>query len=74
MFQVFYGIITRLHDIDYCNLYKSVLARCEADWLGGINAIQAFSNAVGKVVYSYGRIQDLIHLLICKKILIISDM
>lgn len=41
----------------YDNLYLSAKSRSEADWLIGINATQALSVAAGQVVFSLGRVQ-----------------
>lgn len=48
-------------------LYEAAKARCEADWLVGINATQALSIAANQDVYSLGRVQTPTLALICKR-------
>lgn len=61
------GMNNLLPGTDYDNLYKSALARSEADWLVGINATQALSIAAGKGVFSLGRVQTPTLSMICKR-------
>ena len=51
----------------YDNLYLSAKSRSEADWLIGINATQSLSVAVGKGVYSLGRVQTPTLKMICTR-------
>lgn len=55
------------HDFD--NLYLSAKARCEADWLVGINATQALTIAAGKGTYSLGRVQTPTLAMVCRRFL-----
>ena len=42
---------------EYDDLYLSARARCEADWIVGINASQALAIAAGRGAWSLGRVQ-----------------
>ena len=53
----------------YDNLYRSAQARSEADWLIGINAIQALSVVAGQGVFSLGRVQTPTLMMICNRYL-----
>jgi DNA topoisomerase-3 len=54
---------------DFDGLYEAAKGRSRADWLVGINSSQALSIAVGKGVYSLGRVQTPTLALICKRYL-----
>lgn len=51
------------------SLYESAKARSEADWLVGLNATQALTLAVGKGLYSVGRVQTPTLAMICERYL-----
>ena len=53
----------------YDNLFRSVQARSEADWMIGINASQALSVAAGQGTFSLGRVQSPTLAMICKRFL-----
>lgn len=54
---------------EYDNLYLSVRARSEADWIVGINASQALAIAAGCGVWSLGRVQTPTLVLVCQRYL-----
>ena len=51
------GLQTLRPGSDYDNLYHSAKARSYADWLVGINSSQSLAIAVGRGVWSLGRVQ-----------------
>lgn len=53
----------------YDNLYLAAKSRSEADWLIGINATQALSVAAGQGVFSLGRVQTPMLMMICDRYL-----
>lgn len=54
---------------EYDNLYLSARARCEADWIVGINASQALAIAAGRGAWSLGRVQTPTLALVCGRYL-----
>lgn len=54
---------------NFDGLHFAAVGRSRADWLVGINASQALSIAVGRGVYSLGRVQTPTLALICKRFL-----
>ena len=54
---------------EYDNLYLSARARCEADWIVGINASQALAIAAGRGTWSLGRVQTPTLALVCQRYL-----
>jgi len=54
---------------DFEGLYQAAKGRSRADWLVGINASQAISNAAGNGIYSLGRVQTPTLALICRRYL-----
>jgi len=54
---------------EFDGLYQAAQGRSRADWLVGINATQALSIAAGNGIYSLGRVQTPILVLICKRYL-----
>lgn len=54
---------------EYDNLYLSARARCEADWIVGINASQALAIAAGRGAWSLGRVQTPTLVLVCGRYL-----
>lgn len=54
---------------EYDDLYLSARARCEADWIVGINASQALAIAAGRGAWSLGRVQTPTLALVCERYL-----
>ena len=54
---------------EYDDLYLSARARCEADWIVGINASQALAIAAGRGAWSLGRVQTPTLALVCGRYL-----
>ena len=54
---------------EYDNLFLAAKARCEADWLVGINATQALTIAAGRGTYSLGRVQTPTLAMVCRRFL-----
>lgn len=52
---------------EYDNLYHAAKARSEADWLVGINGIQALTIAAGRGTYSVGRVQTPTLGMVCER-------
>lgn len=52
---------------EYDCLYHAAKARSEADWLVGINGMQALTVAAGRGTYSVGRVQTPTLAMVCKR-------
>lgn len=63
------GMQTLRPGSDYDNLYLSARARCQADWIVGINASQALSISAGSGAWSLGRVQTPTLAMICSRYL-----
>ena len=63
------GFSKLLPGSSFDGLYTAAKARSEADWLVGINATQALTQAAHQEIYSLGRVQTPTLALVCKRFL-----
>ena len=61
------GLANLRNGKEYDNLYHAAKARSEADWLVGINGMQALTIAAGRGTYSVGRVQTPTLGMVCER-------